>query len=316
MAKSKMPNELKLIREYDAPLKMVWDAWNDPVQAARWWGPRGFTITHKSKDLRPGGQWIYTMHGPDGVDYPNIATYHEVEMYKRLVYDHGATPTTPPLFRVSVNFTEKNGKTTIDMTMAFDSPERAKEIGKFIKAAGGNGTWDRLAEYLQKEKTGKEEFIINRSFSAPIETVYRMFTEPEHFSKWLPPTGFTMEYMSGPEIKVGAENFYKMTNGEVSMWGKIKYLELSPVTFLSYLQHFTDEKGNMGRHPGLSVWPDYMLSCISLTDEGDGETRVTVTWAPYGNVSAEQVKAFIDLRAGMTMGWTGSFDKLEELLSH
>ncbi|MEZ6045243.1 MAG: SRPBCC domain-containing protein [Planctomycetaceae bacterium] len=55
----------------------------------QWWGPRGFTLTHHSKDLRPGGTWHYTMHGPDGTDYPNMTLYHEVEKYKKLVYDHG-----------------------------------------------------------------------------------------------------------------------------------------------------------------------------------------------------------------------------------
>ncbi len=40
------------------------------------------------------------MHGPDGVDYPNITTYLEVEEYKRLVYDHGAIEERRHLFRV------------------------------------------------------------------------------------------------------------------------------------------------------------------------------------------------------------------------
>lgn len=316
MAKSKQANELRLIREYDAPLKMVWDAWNDPKQAAKWWGPRGFTITHKSKDLRPGGQWIYTMHGPDGKDWPNIATYHEVEMYSKLVYDHGATPTTPPLFRVTVFFTENKGKTKIDMTMAFENPEVCKQMAGFIKEAGGNGTWDRLAEYLEKEKSGKEEFVINRAFSAPIGKVFEMFTKPEHLSKWLPPTGMTMEYLNTPSINAGSENFYKMGNADITMYGKIKYLEITPVSHLSYVQSFSDKDGNMGRHPALDVWPNYMHTSITLTDEGDGETRVTIVWTPHGDVSAAEVKAFVDLRAGMTMGWTGSFDKLEEYLSH
>src|SRR4051812_23406832 len=102
MAAKNRSNELRISRTYDAPVKAVWNAWIDPKQVAQWWGPRGFTITTKSKDVSPGGRWIYTMHGPDGVDYPNIATYHEVEKYSRLVYDHGATETTPPLFRVKV----------------------------------------------------------------------------------------------------------------------------------------------------------------------------------------------------------------------
>ena len=38
-------NELRITRVYDAPVKAVWDAWTDPEQVGKWWGPRGFTIT-------------------------------------------------------------------------------------------------------------------------------------------------------------------------------------------------------------------------------------------------------------------------------
>src|SRR5262245_31832026 len=82
-------NELKLTRLHDAPVHAVWDAWADPEQAAKWMGPRGFTLTTHSKDLRAGGVWHYTMHGPDGTDYVNKTKYFEVEKHKKLVYDHG-----------------------------------------------------------------------------------------------------------------------------------------------------------------------------------------------------------------------------------
>jgi len=181
MAAKSKSNEIKITRVYDAPVNLVWDAWTDSKQVAKWWGPRGFTLTTHSKDLRPGGYWLYTMHGPDGVDYPSKTTYFEVEKYSRLVYDHGASESTPPMFRVTVNFTElKGNKTKMDMTMALPSVEAAEETRKFIKKASGDSTWDRLAEYLDIETSGKERFVINRSFDAPLTTMYKMWTDPEH----------------------------------------------------------------------------------------------------------------------------------------
>ena len=53
----------------------------------------------------------------------------------------------------------------------------------------------------------------------------------------------------------------------------------------------------MGRHPALDVWPNYMHTSITLSDEGDGETRVTIVWTPHGDVSAAEVKAFVDLKS-------------------
>ena len=111
MAAKPESNEIHITRIYDAPVRAVWDAWTDPEQVAQWWGPRGFTLTTHSKDIRPGGHWDYTMHGPDGVDYPNKTKYHEVEECSKLVYDHGGNDDRPPLFRVSVRFSEIDGKT-------------------------------------------------------------------------------------------------------------------------------------------------------------------------------------------------------------
>jgi uncharacterized protein YndB with AHSA1/START domain len=178
-------NEIRLTRVYDAPVRAVWDAWTIPEQVEKWWGPRGFTLTTHSKELRVGGTWRYTMHGPDGVDYPNIATYYVVEPYEKLVYDHGATDETPPLFRVTVTFKEENGRTTMEMISTLASREAAQEIKKLIKRAGGNATWDRLAEYLAQTVTGKHCFVINRTFEAPIGRVFEMWATPEHLEKWV-----------------------------------------------------------------------------------------------------------------------------------
>jgi hypothetical protein len=148
MANAPKDNEIHLVRFYDAPVRTVWEAWTDPEKAAHWWGPRGFTIATHSKDLRVGGHWRYTMHGPDGVDYPNNATYYEVEDCAKLVYDHGAIEGKPALFHVTVLFSEDNGKTKMEMTMALPTKEAALQTAAFIKKANGNSTWDRLGEYL------------------------------------------------------------------------------------------------------------------------------------------------------------------------
>ena len=315
MAAKNKPNELYLERIYDAPIKTVWEAYTDEKQAAKWWGPRGFTITTHSKELKPGGKWNYTMHGPDGKDWPNIATYHEVEKYSRLVYDHGATETTPPLFRVTAVFKElPNNKTKFEMTMALATEEAAKETAKFIKAAGGNSTWDRFAEYLDKETKNKDTFVINRSFDAPIATLFKMWTDPNHFSKWLAPTGMNMEFIRA-EIKPGGKSFYAMSNDQgFKMYGTVQYLEITSPNKLVYTQQFADEKENISRHPGAPLWPETMLTTVTLTEEGPDKTRVTIEWQAHGKYTNAELQAFLKERGGMTQGWTGSFDKLEEYL--
>lgn len=307
-------NEIRITRIYDAPIEAVWEAWTDPEQTARWWGPRGFTLTTHSKDLRPGGHWSYTMHGPDGVDYPNKTQYLEVEMGSRLVYDHGGNDDRPPLFRVTVLFSAIDGKTKMDMRMTLPTPEAADETRKFIKNAGGDSTWDRLAEYLKKESTGNEQFVIARSFDAPLHVVFEMWTNPDHFSQWLPPTGFAMQFIRS-DIRPGGSTFWHMT-GDFEIYGRCQYLKIQKPDCIVYTQQFCDKHERLSRHPKMPTWPETLLTTVRLVEEGPDRTRVTVTWEPHGATTREELEAFIQARAGMTQGWTGSFDKLDSCLSH
>jgi uncharacterized protein YndB with AHSA1/START domain len=307
------PNEIRIQRTYDAPVQAVWDAWTDPAQVAQWWGPRGFTITTHSKELRPNGTWNYTMHGPDGTDWPNITTYHEVQPLKKLVYDHGASADRPPMFRVTVLFEEVDGKTHMDMTMALETAEAAVQTRQFIKAANGNGTWDRLDEFLAKRLADKERFVINRSFDAPRDVVFEMWANPEHVCKWLAPAGHKMQYLRA-DISEGGTSFYKMTGPAMTLHGVIRYIEIARPERLVYAQKFTDENEQVSRHPMIPVWPETMMTRVDFAEEDDGGTRVTVTWEPAPGTTAEEMNVFTSFRANMQGGWTGSLDKLEALL--
>jgi uncharacterized protein YndB with AHSA1/START domain len=315
MTTPSQPNEIRITRIYDAPVRAVWEAWTDPEQVAQWWGPRGFTLTTHRKDLRPGGFWDYTMHGPDGVDYPNLTRYLEVEPCVKLVYDHGGTADRPPLFRVTVFFSEINGQTKMEMSMTLPSAEAAAETRQFIKKAGGNATWDRLGEYLEKETSGKEKFVINRSFAASLELMFEMWTDPVHFSRWLPPTGFEMQFIRS-EIRPGGSAFYLMTGEKgTKIYGRVQYLDITRPNRIVYTQQFCDENEQITRHPMAPIWPETMLTTVMLTEEGPNQTRVTVTWEPYGQATPEELETFVRFKGSMTQGWTGSFDKLEALLA-
>lgn len=308
------PNEIRLIRTYDAPVQVVWDAWNQPEQVAKWWGPRGFTLTTHHKDLRPGGSWSYTMHGPDGVDYVNTTIYHEVEPCKKLVYDHGGHADRPPLFHVTVLFSENNGQTTMELTMRLATAEEAERIRQMIKAASGNSTWDRLAEYLDETTRDKTTFVINRSFQGTPEQLFDMWTNPDHLAQWLPPPEFNMAIVSG-DIRVGTTCQFKMTSSDAVLHGTFEYREITRPRRLVYVQRFCDETGKLGRHPGLPIFPDALLMTVHFVPEDELSTRVTLVCEPVGQTTPDEIAAFLQTRTSMTGGWNASFDKLEGLLA-
>jgi uncharacterized protein YndB with AHSA1/START domain len=308
------PNEIAITRIYDAPPQKVWDAWNIPEQVAAWWGPRGFTITTIQKDVRPGGTWTFTMHGPDGVDFPNEIAFLEVEEGARLIYDHGAGGGQPPMFQVHVAFTAVGNKTQLDMRMILATAEAAEETRKRVKKFGGNSTWDRLAEYLNETLHKKSSFVLNRTFPCSVERMYALWTDPTHIANWLAPTGSTMTFLRA-DIRVGGETFYKMvTETGMVMFGSTHYSEMSKPNRLSYTQLFRTETGEISRHPMAPLWPESMRTVVEFIEEGPNATRVTITWEPSEKSTAEEIAMFCGARAGMTQGWTGSLDKLDEHL--
>ncbi|MEZ5500519.1 MAG: SRPBCC family protein [Steroidobacteraceae bacterium] len=306
-------NMISITRLYDAPLQAVWSAWTNPQEVAQWWGPRGFTLTTHSHDLRTGGHWHYTMHGPDGTDYENTTQYLEVAPLQRMVYDHGGHKDRPPLFRVTALFTERSGRTQLDMSMALATPEAADATRAHIKKAGGEATWDRLAEYLVKQLAGQEQFFMTRTFDADIGRVYEMWSDPEHLAKWTPPTGATMTYLRA-DPRVGGSSFYAMTftNG-LTIHGLVQYIALEPPDRLVYTQQFCDENERIVRAPFFKNWPETMLTTIELVAEGPDRTRVTVRWEPQ-HADAAAIAEFVKQRGSMSMGWTGSLDKLDVIL--
>jgi uncharacterized protein YndB with AHSA1/START domain len=203
----------------------------------------------------------------------------------------------------------------MEMRMTFPTPQATLEGKKIIREAGGNSTWDRLAEFLEMESSDRDVFVINRSFDAPIKVMFDMWTDPQHVSQWLPPTGFTMRFLKS-DISVGERTFYVMSNGAgITMYGRAEYLEIDRPHRLVYTQQFCDEQGNISRHPKAPTWPETMLTTVVFAEESANQTRVTVTWEVYGTVTREEIDAFDEEKGGMTKGWTGSFDKLEAYLS-
>ncbi|MCE0484563.1 MAG: SRPBCC domain-containing protein [Methylacidiphilales bacterium] len=166
----------------------------------------------------------------------------------------------------------------------------------------------------EKKTPDQEQFVITRTFAAPIATMFELWTDPEHLSQWLPPQGFSMQYLRA-EVKPGGSCFYAMTGHDgIKMYGRMTFLKIQKPDCLVYMQQFCDEHEKITRHPMASTWPETMLTNVVFAEEVSGQTRITLTWEPYGDVKPEEIDTFVKAKGGMTQGWTGSFDKLDEYL--
>lgn len=149
-ANSSADREILITRIINARRDLVFAAWVDSKHADKWMGPAGYTTVTQSMDVRPGGQWRFTMSGPQGV-FPNRVTYIEIVKPSRLVYMHGSDKDNDPdEFEVTVTFEALGDKTHITMRSVFPTAAaRDKVVKEFHAIEGGYQTLERLEQLLR-----------------------------------------------------------------------------------------------------------------------------------------------------------------------
>ena len=161
-------------------------------------------------------------------------------------------------------------------------------------------------------KSGKE-FVITREFDAPRELVWKAWTERDRLMQWFGPKGFAMVVATLDFRPGGVFHYCLRSESGQEMWGKFVYREIVPPERIVWVHSFADENGNVTTHPMSPTWPREMLSTATLT-ERDGRTTVTIRWSPINPTEAER-QTFDTNLDGMRMGWTGTFEQLDEYLA-
>jgi uncharacterized protein YndB with AHSA1/START domain len=131
-------------RLFPASRDRVWKAWADPKHLAQWWGPAGFTNTFREFDLRPDGMWRFTMHAPNGANYPNETKFVEVTPPERVIFRHLAPVHA---FDMIMTFTTKSHGTEVAWRMIFDDAAECARVRKFV-TEGNEQNFDRLQAHL------------------------------------------------------------------------------------------------------------------------------------------------------------------------
>lgn len=88
--------DLVLERVLDAPPEKVFKACTDAAILSQWFVPKPWSMTDAVVEPRPGGRFIFTMHGPDGEVVPNAGIFLEVVENRRIVTTDALTPDWRP----------------------------------------------------------------------------------------------------------------------------------------------------------------------------------------------------------------------------
>ena len=143
---------LVIERVFDAPRDLVWRAFTDLKMARQWMGPRDHPSSSMEGDLRVGGKWRGVLRAADGSgDLGQGGEYREIEEPEKLVFTFkwDDRPNDPGRETVVTVLLEEKGDKT---RMIFRQELFNTKANRDGHGYGWNSTFDRLAEFLEKEK--------------------------------------------------------------------------------------------------------------------------------------------------------------------
>lgn len=146
---STQEREIVVSRTIGGPRRLVFEAYTSARHLDRWYGPAGFRTTTHAFEFRPGGVWEFTMHGPDGTDYPNHVEWLEIVPPERIAYRHGARAGDPRAFTSTVTMVERDGSTEVTLWSVFATKEQRDEVvEKYHAVEAARQTLGHLASYV------------------------------------------------------------------------------------------------------------------------------------------------------------------------
>ena len=129
---------------------------------------------------------------------------------------------------------------------------------------------------------GQDAVVIERSFDAPVELIWQMWTDPEHFSAWYGPDGASIP-VAKMNVRVGGNRLVCMEvqtpDGPLQMWFTGEYREVERNERLVYTESICDENGNV-LAPAATGMPEGHPTTTEVRvelDDVDGRTRMIMT---------------------------------------
>lgn len=202
---------MTVVADFAAPVQRLWDAYLDPRQLERFWGPPTYPATFTRHDAAPGGRSSYYMTGPEGETHHGYWEWVAVDPLKRFEVLDGfaSSDGTPnmsmPSVRMEYSFeaTENGSRvTTVSHFNSLDDLEKLLEMGMEEGLREAMGQMDTvladLASFARELPTSTQilsdtQVRISRVIRGRIEDVWRAHNDPDLIRRWLlGPDGWTM----------------------------------------------------------------------------------------------------------------------------
>jgi uncharacterized protein YndB with AHSA1/START domain len=202
---------LTLIADYPVPVERLWEAYSDPRQIERFWGPEQWPATFTRHDMVAGGWSHYHMTGPDGSRsrgwwrFLAVDPLRRIEVEDGFADEHGQPNPAMPAMRMVFEFSATASGSRFTSVTTFPSLEAMEELVKMgmmegLKSAMGqlDALLADLVSFAASRATEAQilsdtQVRISRVVRGSVEAVWRAHHEPQLMQRWLlGPDGWTM----------------------------------------------------------------------------------------------------------------------------
>lgn len=202
---------MTITADFPVPVRRLWDAYADPRQLERFWGPPGWPATFTRHDMFPGGYSQYYMTGPDGERSGGLWEFQSVDEGRSFVVrdgfarEDGTLNTDMPTMLMSYAFEETAEGSRVVCVTSFPSLEALEQLLEMGMEEGTREAMGQMDDVLADLESfaadlpaslqliGDDQARVTRVIRGTVDQVWRAHHEPELVKRWLKgPDGWVM----------------------------------------------------------------------------------------------------------------------------
>lgn len=231
---TKNPEDLTMtvVAEFGVPVERLWDAYADPRQLEKFWGPVEWPATFTRHDMFPGGRSEYAMRGPDGEvsagfwEFVSVDRPKSFEVIDGFANEDGSSNPEMPSMRMTFAFEETNSGSRVTNTTYFASVEQLQQLVDMGMEEGMRSAMsqmDAVIEDLATFAAGRAteaqilsdtQIRTSRVIRGSVDQVWDAHLDPEKVKRWmLGPDGWSMP-VAEVGVRAGDTYRYEWQNDE------------------------------------------------------------------------------------------------------
>lgn len=158
--------------------------------------------------------------------------------------------------------------------------------------------------------TESPTYVLERTFNAPRELVWKTWTDPVLLARWYGPNVETIIHRL--DVRPGGLWLNEMKMGPRSMYQRSEFTEVLAPGRLVCLMSDADADWNPQPNPRMPDWPRILLTTVTLAEAG-AQTKMQLTWTPH-QASAVEIACFAASMDNLGMGWAAGMKLIEDIL--